>query len=359
MKMSRIPGVVLALGAFATPAVAIKVSIDTRAAHATLDALQNPDLSHAEAERIARMPENDGPIRKLHEFKIDATVQDLADALYATAHDEPVSKPEEKAFLLDWVKPKVESLRMMLSKMENHPEDFQAAIEARIAAYTTAGEDVALNGYVVAVGDGGGYAFGNTDFYLNLVWTDDFAQARNTATHELYHAVQGAFARDRDPARQSDDTSTACRAVQQLFANVYEEGSAVEVSDISLYARYSTPNALRQKNDIEAGMKNLGASASLLEMSVASLTGAMPVPYDKVYAVGFYGHGVLYAIAFGMAHAIVESDGPVGLGLFARRPPSAFIRRYTQLPSYGKDSQHPALGRNTLAALDLVGSGCP
>lgn len=358
-KIARPLGLLLALGAFAMPSFATTVSFDTRAAHATLDALQNPELSHAEAERVARMPENDGPIRKLREFKIDVTTQDLANALYETAHGEPVSKREEKAFLLDRVKPKIVLLQALLSKMESDPAGFQQRIENRIAAYTPAGADIELKGYVVAAGDGGGYTFGATDFYLNLMWTDDFAAAKNVATHELYHAVQGAFAADRVPAGQADDTSTACRAVQQLFANVYEEGSAVEVSDVTLFAQFATPNALRQKNDIEEGSKNLGASASLLEMSVASLTAALPVPYDQVYGVGFYGHGVLYDIAYGMARAIAASDGAAGLGSLARRPASEFIRRYAQLPAYGRDSQHPALGRNTLAALEIVGKGCP
>jgi hypothetical protein len=357
MKSLQLLG--LMFGISAMPVFATEVSIDTRAAHAMLDALQNSRLTRTEAERVARMPENQGPIRKLHEFKVNVTEEDLANALYATAHGEPVSKPEEKAFMLDWVKPKIPLLQALLFKIESKPDEFQRMIEKRITAYTPPGASIKLNGYVVAAGDGAGYAFGGTDFYLNLVMVDDFVMAKSVTTHELYHAVQGAFATYREPVAQADDTSTACRAVQHLFVNIYDEGSAVEVADVSLLAQFSTPNGLRQKNDMEDGAKHLATSASLLEMSVASLEATKAVPYDEVYDVGFYGHAILYNVAYAMAHAIAENDGAAGLAAFARRPPSEFIRRYTELPSYGKDKQHPALGRNTLAALDLVGKGCP
>jgi hypothetical protein len=60
-----------------------------------------------------------------------------------------------------------------------------------------------------------------------------------------------------------------------------------------------------------------------------------------------------------MAHAITENDGPAGLGAFAKRPAAQFVRRYTELPSYGRDKAHPVLGANTLAAIEMVSRGCP
>lgn len=110
---------------------------------------------------------------------------------------------------------------------------------------------------------------------------------------------------------------------------------------------------------MEDGFKHLDTSADLLEMSVVSLTADRPVPFDEVYRVGFLGHAVLYNIAYAMAHAIALADGPQGLASYIRRPPADFIRRYTTLPAYGKDDQHPSLGQHTIEALALVGRGCP
>lgn len=329
----------------------VTVVIDTAAAHAVLDALDNPTLSMDEARRIAHLPDNQGPINKLREFKINVTEEDLAHALYATAHGEPVTKREEAAFLLDMMKPKVAAAKSLLEKMDDDPATFQDAIRQRISMYSPPGSDLKLTGHVVAVGDGGGYSFGTTDFYLNLVMTDDFAMARSTTTHEMYHAVQGAFAKARMPSVGDGDAETGCPAVRRLFDAVYREGSAVEVTDVSLMAQFRTPNALRQKTDMDDGRKHLGTSVALLEMSVISLEANPGMSYDDVYGVGFYGHAILYNISYAMARAIVETDGASGLASYLNQPASAFILRYTQLPSYGTDDQHPRLGPHTVAAL--------
>ncbi|QWT21263.1 hypothetical protein KPL74_04510 [Bacillus sp. NP157] len=344
--------VVLALPARASVAVVI----DTSAAHAVLDALDNPALSMDDARRIAHLPDNKGPIDKLREFKINVTEEDLARALYATAHGVPVTRREEAAFLLDMMKPKVAGAKALLQAMDDDPATFQDAIRQRIAMYSPPGSDLKLTGHVVAVGDGGGYSFGTTDFYLNLVMTDDIAMARSTTTHEMYHAVQGVFARARMPSVADGDAETGCPAVRRLFDAVYREGSAVEVADVSLMAQFRTPNALRQKTDMDDGRKHLGTSVALLEMSVISLEAKPGMSYDDVYGMGFYGHAILYNISYAMARAIVEADGASGLATYLKRPASAFIQRYTQLPTYGKDDQHPRLGPHTVAALARVGS---
>lgn len=345
-----IAAVLWILGASSAMA-SVKVVIGTAAAHAVLDALSNPSLTMDEAERVARLPDNQGPIGKLREFRINVNEDDLAHALYATAHGQPVTKREEAAFLLDMMKPKVAGARDILAKMDSDPAAFQDAIRQRIARYAPAGADLELTGHVVAAGDGGGYSFGSTDFYLNLVMTDDFVMARSTTTHEMYHAVQGVYGKARLPFADDKDASTGCRAVRRLFDAVYREGSAVEVADVSLMDQFTTANALRQKTDMIDGRKHLPMSASLLEMSVISLDARDGMAYDDVYGVGFYGHAILYNIAYAMARAIVEADGAAGLASYLQRPASEFIRRYTELPTYGKDDQHPRLGQQTLAAV--------
>lgn len=360
-RLLRILVLAAALG-WAGSALAVTVSIDTSAARAVLKAIGNPDLSLPEAAQIATMPGNQGVIRKLREFRIDATPAGFAHALYAAAHDQTVTAPEETAFQFDLLKPKVKQLDELVASIDAEPHAFQASIQDRIAMYTPPGADVKLSGYVVAAGDGGGYAFGGTDFYLNLIMTDELVLARSVTTHEMYHAVQGAFAKERQaPAdRAEGDTSpeTACMASARLLANLYEEGTAVEVADVSLLAKAQSPTGLRIRADMADGIKHMNTSAYLLEMSFASLAATRPVPYDEVYNVGFFGHSILYNVAYAMAKAIDDVDGPKGLAAFAKRPAYAFVRRYTQLSAYGKDSMHPLIGPNTAAALDLVAGGC-
>ena len=59
-----------------------------------------------------------------------------------------------------------------------------------------------------------------------------------------------------------------------------------------------------------------------------------------------------------MARAIAENDGPQGLAIFLKQPSYKFALRYTQLPKYGADKDHPKLGPNTVKALNRVAAGC-
>ena len=352
----------LALFTTAEQATAITVTINTDSAKAVLIALENPSLTHEEALKVARMTGNQGIIREMNGFKIAVTIDSFANALWASAHGQKVTDPTETALYFDIVKPKAAQLLALTRQIEANPQAFQESIEKRIALFTLPGAEIHLQGYIVAGGDGGGYAFGGTDFYLNLEFNDDMAVAKTVTTHELYHAVQGAFANERKPTLEApahlSHTQQACANVAHLFADVYEEGSATYVEDISTLAQSHSESAVKQLTDINEGLAHLHDSATLLELSVIGLNTSEAVPFDDVYSVGFYGHGVLYDIGNGMARAIVENDGPQGLAGFLKQPPYKFALRYTQLPRYGADKDHPKLGPNTLKSLNQLATGC-
>jgi len=346
-----------------TKASAITVTVNADAAKAVLVAIQNASLSHEEALKIAQMAGNQGIIRKQNEFKIPVTTESFANALFAAAHGQKVTDPVETTLYFELVKPKAAQLLELTRTIEANPQSFQAAIETRIALYTPPGSDIHLQGYIVAGGDGGGYAFGDTDFYLNLGFMDDLVVAKTATTHELYHAVQGAFAAERtfsfkSSASALSHSQQACADTAQLFAKLYEEGSATYVEDISALPQSHSEVAIKQLTDLQDGLTHINNSATLLELSVAGLNASEAVSFDDVYDVGFYGHGELYNIGYVMAKSIVENDGPKGLAAFLKQPPYKFVLRYTQLPKYGMDKDHPKLGPNTVNAADLLARGC-
>ena len=354
---------ILALLAAAHASAGITVTINTDAAKADLIALKNPLLTHDEALKIAQIPGNQGIIRKQNEFNIQVTTEIFANALVAAAQGRQVTDPSEVTLYFDRVKPKVEQLLALTREIDGDPQAFQRPIEKRIALFTPPGSDIDLEGYIVAGGDGGGYAFGGTDFYLNLLFNDDFVAARIVTTHELYHAVQGAFRSETGrvvevPAQPPNNSQQACIDIANLFKDLYDEGSAMVVEDSSALAQSQSESAARQLADINDGMAHLHDSATLLELSVIGLNASNSVPSDDVYAVGFHGHGVLYDIGYGMARAITASDGPQGLAVFLKQAPYKFVLHYTELPTYGLDKDHPRLGPNTLSALKRVADGC-
>ena len=339
----------------------ITVTMNDEAARGVLEAMQNPKLSREDALKIAMMPGNQGAIRKLQEFRIPAATESFASALYKTVHNEKITDRTERSYQFDMVQPKSLQLLVFLKQIGTNPQDYQQAIERRIMKFTPPGADLHLKGYILAAGDGGGYAFGGTDFYLNIGMDDEPVVAKSVTTHELYHAVQGAFASQRDAAGPANVTTPrlkACSDLKTLFANLYEEGTAEYVADPSTLSEARSAVGRRIWDDTLDGLKHVRASNSLLEMSVISISADHAPSYDDIYEVGFLGHGTLYTIAYVMATAIAEDRGPQGIADLLTQPPYMFFLRYEQLPKYGQDDHHPALGPHTVAAAKLQADGC-
>ncbi|SEG63386.1 hypothetical protein SAMN05421819_3972 [Bryocella elongata] len=343
---------------------ALTVTVDTDSAKAVLNALEDPQVTHETCLKIAAMPGNQGIIGKTNEFKITANDQLFADALYDAAHGIPVTDLEKRIYDFDAVKQRSSEHRAMLHEIETNPERFQKQVERRIALFTPAGSDFHLKGFIVAGGDGGGYTFGSTDFYLNIGRVDEIISAKSIMTHELYHAVQGAFDKDRGvlaevpPPTNMPPDEQACLKTAHLFMDLYAEGTATYVADVSLLDHVQSEGGLRQKTDLADGVQHFQWGASLLEMSVLSFQADHAMAFDDVYDVDFYGHGVLYSVAYVMSKAIVEQNGAQGLTAYLRRPPYDFVLGYTRLAAYGKDKDHPVLGPNTIAAAEKLAKGC-
>lgn len=341
-------------------AFALSVRVDTDSAKAVLVAIQNPSLSLDEALRIARLPGNQGIIREQKSFKIPVTTASFAHALVAAARGEATNDPTESALYFAALKLKAVQLLRLTNQIEGDSEGFQRSIEGRIEKFTIPDLGLQLRGFVVAGGDGGGYSFGGTDFFLNLSFNDDLIVAKTTTKHELYHAVQGAFTKERQSGAvvSAHSSRQNCANTSRLFADIYEEGSAMYVEDISTLSQSHSESAMRQLADIRDGLEHIHSSVALLELSVTGLHATTAVPFDDVYEVGFYGHGVLYDIGYVMAKAIVDNEGPQGLAALLKSPSYGMILRYIQLPGYGKDKDHPKLGLNTIAAVNQLVSGC-
>ena len=185
--------------------------------------------------------------------------------------------------------------------------------------------------------------------------------AKSVATHELYHAVQGAFASYRKGAIQPGTGRPgikSCSAVKEFYADLYEEGTAEYVGDPLTLNDSRSLVGIKIRDDMSEGLKHLRTSISLLEMSVISLGADQGPSYDDVYEVGFLGHGTLYSIAYVMARSIANDSGPQGVADLLTQTPYMFVLRYTQLSKYGRDDAHPALGPHTLAAVQQQANDC-
>jgi len=352
--------------ALAGSALAMDVTLDTQSARAVLGALANPALTRAEALAIAGLPGNTGLIRKAISYHVAATQETFADALVASAHSNPIHTPTADSLGFDGLKPNAAALTDLITRIETHPREFQAWVIDRVRIFSPPDAAMTIHGYLIAGGTSGGFAFGEPEFYLNLNYFNEFEPARVVLAHELYHAVQAAYSVENDDRWLKPESRTPggrahqqmCANLASLLANLYQEGTASYIGDPLLLDADAGPLSTKLRKEFQDGLNNLSAHRTLLELSIIGLQAKIPVPYDEVYSLGFYVPEPLYKVGYVMARAIAADDGSQGLAAFLDQPGYLFARRYMQLPLYGKDRDHPALGPNTVKALSLLESGC-
>jgi hypothetical protein len=351
----------------AAPARAMDVTLDTASARMVLQALRNPALDRSQALAVAKLPGNQGLVQKAISYHVDATTETVADALVAAAHGIASDTPTANAMHFDRVKLKSDALLALITRIEDQPDRFQAWVVQRVGQFSPKNAPLHIVGYLIAGGNSGGFAFDDPKFYLNLEYFSEFDPARVVMAHELYHAVQAAHAADHDdtwlkpasPTAAGKARQRSCADLANLFASLYDEGSASYVGDPLLLDPQSGPLAKQHHDELAEGLNSPKAHRTLLELSVIGLQAPQPVPFEDVYALGFYVPEPLYKLGYAMAKAIATDEGAAALTGFLDQPGYRFALHYTRLPLYGKDRAHPALGPHAVDAIHRLDAGCP
>ena len=354
---------VLGMLCLASPAFSQKIEIDTASARAVLKALQDPNLGFEQAMSIAKLQGNQGMIKKMHDLGEADTEQQFAHALVAAAHGQPASSPQEKSYSFPLVKSSAPAISLLLDQIEH---GIDQVVRNRIYPFVLKPDVISLRGFVVAGGDGGGYAFGGSDFFINMAYNEDMPSVLNVTMHEAFHGVQGAVYQEDTEHWAKGGTQAAdkalgsfCSHVAELFVDLRSEGTAMYVGSDELLKDSKGATGIRLYGEWLYGNAHLSDSAGLLEISLASMQAPHPVSYKLVYQIDFYGKGIVYFIGSAMTKAIADENGPAAVGQVIEQPGYEFVLRYTRLKSYGKDSSHPRLGDNTVRAAQMLHDRCP
>ncbi|WP_263377268.1 DUF5700 domain-containing putative Zn-dependent protease [Granulicella paludicola] len=360
-----IKGFVLLVGAlfFVPIMLSQQIKIDTASARAMLKALQNSNLTNDQAMTVAKLEGNQGMIKEMHGLGEADTEEQFAHALVAAAHGLPARTPAEESYMFSAVKNSAPAISALLDQIE---AGFQTQLRDHIRPYVARPDSVSVRGFVVAGGDGGGYAFGGQDFYLNIALNDDIVMAKQVMIHEAFHGAQGAVYHEDTEHWAKERTLPAdlvrgafCSSTAELFMDMRNEGTAKFVGSDDILKDAKGPTGQRPYAESLYGKEHLSDSANLLEISIASLQAPTPVPYRVVYSVDFWGRGIVYSISSAMVSAIVDQDGPAAVAQVIQQPGYDFVLRYTRLKNYGKDRAHPRLGENTVSAAQSLHDGCP
>lgn len=325
----------------AASAQSLAVKVDAEAARAVLAAVRNPALTETEALAIARLPGNQGLIRKVRSYNRPADDNRLAEALLAAARHRASAEDANYKFAAvrdaaDKIAPVVEALADPASL---------AGVQARIALFTPGRVKGAAAGYLIAGGPAGGFAFGEPEFYLNVARFPAASLARVIMAHELYHGVQG-LAMELRPASAA---AKACLAkmpeaenLGNLFASLQQEGMASYVGDV-LALPAGDLDAKTARDKAQRGVDLVERSVTLLALSTHALTSGSAIAYEDIYGLGFYGDEILYSLGYVMVRAIAKEGGNAAVAELIDQPGAAFVMRYVSLANYGKGKDAPEI----------------
>lgn len=331
-------------------APALTVTIDTDSTRAVLDAVLDPALTMAQALRIAALPGNQGLIRKARSYGRPGTDELFAQALVAAARRDDAA-PDPGKFRFGPVREHAAQITAMLAKLEDPAARLLPGVKARIDAFTPPGTRGHVTGYLVVGGTSGGFAFGGPEFYLNLDRFPSAPLATTIMQHELFHAVQGVIR----TARSESAAESACLAkiphskeLSRLFSSLEMEGSGSLVGDVAAMPAGIDAESDAARTRTLRNVELVGRSVTLLELSVHGLNTGAQLDYSDIYALGFYGDEVLYALGYVMARAIAAEEGKGAIAELTGQPGALFVERYRKLRSYGKSDEVPVLRAGTL-----------
>ena len=334
--------------------------IDTTAAHGVLDALGNPNLTPAEAHRIAEIPGNQQMTRKVASYGNGGDEALFESELLAVAHG---ATPANEKFYFSRVKKNLPDGIAALKDLEQNRDEYVHWILDRVQRFSPPGPPLHLTGYMIAGGPALGFAWGGPEFYLRI---NDFAGApdylKTTMAHELYHAVVGSA---REAAKVPDDFNDGelakikskpkrdAYAVRGILNQLKEEGSATLVGDPALTT--SDGKLASNERDQLRNMTRLPRRIpALLDMVLVGVTANPALDFDDVYSVGFYSDQPLYYLGYAMAKAVAEKEGDVRLGKLQLGSGCDFAREYLKL-----SAADPSLVKLGTASVQRIRMACP
>ncbi len=327
----------------------VQVHLDAEQARAVLTAVQDSNLTRERALTIAKLPGNQGLIRKSKSYGNASDENLLADALLAAAQHK--ASPADNYFHFADVRDAAPRISATLNALLAPSAHTLEVIQARTALFTPARIQGQATGYLIVGGTSGGFAFGEPSLYLNLARYPSALLARTILEHELYHAIQGIPAHSiwSENAAACLDTFPGGTNLAQLYTSLLEEGTASYVGDVLAVQPGDDETAKAEVKRVGLNVGRVSRSVTLLELSAHSLATEPKLDYDDVYALGFYDDEILYAIGYVMTKAIATERGNGTVGDLLDKPATSFISAYTSLAGYGKSDAAPKLGPETIA----------
>ena len=306
------------------------MSVDFESAQAIVKLLSSKKADTNEISRAAGMTGNSKLIAKVKgysgagEDKFKATLKEIIETGNIKGNDH-----------YNWkeVKNRLPEIQKLIAYLSANEKRFLDDVKALIRPYVP--DTLKASARACFLVGGGALGFttgGDPTFNVALQQIgSDIEGLKYLVAHELYHSLQDAGQNTRK-TQQGAGAENRFRASYQLFSNLWSEGSANFVGDMSLIKNArdftKTQQAVLRKND-ERRRENFALFDALIYKQFHDSTTSYETSYNIVFTTGYDELG--YAIGYEIARMIVKYKGAKGLAAIVVNDPLLFVKHYIEL----------------------------
>ncbi|MGD0143655.1 MAG: DUF5700 domain-containing putative Zn-dependent protease [Rhizomicrobium sp.] len=335
---------------------AISVTIDTAAAEAVFNAA-NADPAHAAAlaDAALALPAVQAMIAKDHKYFPAETADSFRTSVVALANG-----GSDSTFSLDDLRSRPTAVRNLLDALQQRRAELTARLRDRLASFAPPGISLhATLAVVVGSHQNGWVADQKTPiFYIDAGFQKgDFDALIATASHELFHVVQGAVQPDWGPVfRESGSASAADREAHNLHAalvNLVIEGMADYVGDPAQMP--GTGAGIEQsRKEYARSLARSSENFALFDTIIFRLARDGDAPLQTLLSIGFGGawDQTGYYVGYRMAKAIDRYMGRRRLRALVALSAEEFVLDYIAVSkAHPGDPEITPLAASTVAAV--------
>lgn len=309
----------------------LNVSIDIESAEAITELLSNKKADTLQLRKVSKLYGNQLLIKKVKGYS-GAGEDVFINTLKEIIETGTVKGNDEYNWKL--VKSRLPEIKKLVAYISSNKEKFIGEVKAIIEPYTPADLSATTKACFLAGGGSLGFTIGD-DPTFNVALQkigNDVNGLQYLVAHELYHTLQDVGQRTRSYKKESGGISYASKASYYLLYNLWAEGIANYVGDMSKLkknAAFSEEQIAHYQKNKERRYQNFQLFEALLYRQFNDTSADYQSSYDIAFSTAFDETG--YFVGYEMARQIAKHQGNQAIANLLTSDPIRFTIDYISL----------------------------
>lgn len=309
----------------------LTISVDIESAAAITELLSQSKADTFQLKKVAGLYGNQLLIKKVKGYSgagEDVFIQTLKEIMETGT----VKGNDEYNWKL--VKSRLSEIKKLVAYISSNKENFIREVKAIIEPYTPADLNATAKACFLAGGGSLGFTIGN-DPTFNVALQkigNDVNGLQYLVAHELYHTIQDVGQKTRSYKKESDGITYTSKASYYLLYNLWAEGIATYVADMSKLkknASFSEEQIAHYQKNRERRYQNFQLFEALLYRQFNDTSTDYQSSYDIAFSTAFDETG--YFVGYEMARQITKHKGNQAIADLLTKDPIRFTIDYINL----------------------------